>query len=410
MRRRDFLIGGASAITGAAVTGAGLYAYNPGGWQADDDLSAPTEPPSQELPLYLSIDPSSYAVVTDEQFGGGADATGVDDSTGAFRAAAESGQPIYLPPGRYRFDGPALDLPSPRVVGAGQGATVVTLSPDTYFLDSDRRWPQLLLQGIRFKGGMGHVRNRSTDVNVNDLFVVTDCSFVDYSTASISTHSTDHPYWKIQRNIFQSSNCTSSVGVSLSGLTDGTTISDNEFLTNRIHIRLDRGGNNTYIYNNDFLRFRPYDGVPRIDVWFVPAPTDVNSGAGMVITRCKFGNEGLDARDFRIVYADESAADLVGGGRWPVLDQESGGWIAGHTVDSVLTNGIGDRSPIPLIRSTTSKIIGGHYGPITQAGNSGAPIMSSMRPLQYQSENTFGPLLRASYSIVPPMPLVVHDE
>jgi hypothetical protein len=297
----------------------------------------------------------------------------------------------------------------PRIIGAGDGSTTVVLGPQTYFIDSDLRWPQLLMQGIRFNGGLGHIRNRNTGGNVNDMFVVSDCVFNSYSATAIETYSSDHPYWKIERNIFRSTNCVSSVGISLSGLTDGSTIANNEFLANRIHLRIDQGGNSTYIYDNDFLRFLPYAGLPRIDVWFVPAPTDVNSGAGMVLTRCKFGNEGLAAQDWRIVYADGSARSTSDGGTWPILDTVSEGWIGGHTVKDVLTSGISDAARIPLIRSTTSNVIGGKYGPITQSGNSGASIMSSIRPLAYPQTDEFGPLLRGSYVTDPALPLVVSD-
>ena len=99
------------------------------------------------------------------------------------------------------------------------------------------------------------MRNRFKKSNVTDYHTVSDCAFIDYSGASISTNSVDDPYWKIERNIFMGSNYRASMGVALSGLTDGTTIADNAFLANRVHVKLGRGGNNTYIHNCDFLRF-----------------------------------------------------------------------------------------------------------------------------------------------------------
>lgn len=358
-------------------------------------------------PLFQIADTTQFADVTDPAFAGGADTSGTTDCTAALRAAADTDRPVFLPPGRYRFDGPAIDARSPRVVGSGQGATTVLLGRDTYFLESDRRWPQLLMQGIRFSGGLGHIRNTYTGVNVNDFFVVTDCVFTEYTGMSIANSSVDHPYWRVERNIFRAANCTSTIGVALSGLTDGSTISNNAFLANRVHLKVGRGGNNTYIYDNDFLRFLPYDGEPRVDVWFLPSPTDVNSGAGMVLTRCKFGNEGLAPKDWRIVYADPAGDHGPGVASWPAMGTESSGWIAGHTVANVLSNGIGDEALIPMIRSTTSKIVGGRYGPVTQAGNSGAPIMSTMHALAYPAENVFGPLMRASPTTFARQPLVV---
>jgi Pectate lyase superfamily protein len=349
-----------------------------------------------------------YAVVTDPTFAGGADPHENRDSSAAIRAAVASGKPVYIPPGAYIFRGPGIDHRAPFIVGAGQGATTVGLGPDTTFIDSKQLWASLTLRGIRFNGGKGHVRNRFDSANVTDYHVVSDCAFINYSGASISNNSVDQPYWKIERNIFRANNFATSMGIALSGFTDGSTIANNAFLANRVHIKLARGGNNTYIQNCDFLRFGPPQGFPRIDVWFTLSPDDVNCGTGMVLTRCKFGNENLDEQDYRIVYADES----VGGTndeRWPRLDVDSPNWIGGHTVSNVADIGIGDSAPIPLIRSMTPNIVGSIYGPVTQTGNSGAPILSATQPLWNGGQsNHFGPLLRANSATSPPPELVVY--
>lgn len=351
-----------------------------------------------------------FAVATDPVYAGGADPTWTRDSAPAIRAAAASGAPVYLPPGSYRFGGPGIDSRAPTIIGAGQGFTTVSLDHGSYFVDSSQPWSRLTLSGIRFDGGAGHVRNTSGLSNVTDIHRVSDCAFINYSGCSISHNSTDHPYWKIERNIFRAANYTSSMGIALSGLTDGTTIADNAFLMNRVHVKLAHGGNNAYIYNNDFLRFGPPAGQPRIDVWFVPAPSDVNAGGGMVLTRCKFGNENLDAHDLRVVYADE-VPGTEAAARWPVLDAPSEGWIAGHSITLVFNNGIGDSALIPMVRSTTSNIVGGYYGPVTQAGNNGSPILSSINPLRGNGEsNVVGPLLRAHNVFTGQPDLVVSDN
>jgi hypothetical protein len=271
-------------------------------------------------------------------------------------------------------------------------------------------WTSLTLRGIRFNGGKGHVKNRFGSSNVTDYHVISDCAFIHYSGASISNNAEDQPYWKIERNIFSANNFVTSMGIALSGFTDGSTIANNAFLANRVHIKLARGGGNTYIHNCDFLRFGPPEGFPRIDVWFTLAPDDVNCGAGMVLTQCKFGNEFLDVRDYRIVYADE-AAGAANDERWPSLDADSPNWIGGHTVCNVLSLGIGDSALIPVVRSMTPNIVGSTYGPITQAGNSGAPILSASQPLWNRGQsNHFGPLLRASSDTSPLPQLVVWDN
>lgn len=348
-------------------------------------------------------------MATDPTFAGGADPTQVQDSSDAIRAAVASGRPVYLPPGRYVYRGPGIDHPNPVILGAGQGSTTISLDEQTYFIDSKQKWNRLELRGIRFDGGRGHVRNAHTDSNVTDLHQIHDCAFIGYSGCSISTNSIDHPYWKISNNIFHGADYRETAGIAMAGLSDGTTISDNAFLANRVHIKMSKGGNNTYIQNNDFLRFGPPDGFPRIDVWFVPAPSDTNAGGGMVLTRCKFGNENLDPRDLRIVYAEQRDGPSIGE-RWPVLDTPSAQWIAGHSVSEIFVNGIGDTATIPLVRSTTPNVVGSRYGPITLAGSEGAPIMSSITALfDAGRSNQFGPLLRATSSTAPLPALVVHD-
>lgn len=70
----------------------------------------------------------------------------------------------------------------------------------------------------------------------------------------IADNSKDQPYWKIERNIFMANNYATSMGIALSGLTDASTIANNSFRANRVHIKLARGGNNTYVYDCDFLK------------------------------------------------------------------------------------------------------------------------------------------------------------
>jgi hypothetical protein len=381
--------------------------------------SAPVVPPVESSSSALN-DPircgppetpvTGFADVTDHAFAGGADPTGERDSSDAFRAAVATDKPVYVPPGTYTYLGPGLDHKSPHIVGAGQTPTTINLGADTTFIDSNQRWWSLTLKGIRFNGGSGHVRNRYEGVNVNDYQVVTDCAFIGYSRTSISTNSVDGPYWKIERNIFRANNFHSSMGIALNGWTDGSSIANNSFLRNRVHVKLARGGNNTYIANCDFLRFGPPEGYPRIDVWFTPAPNDVNCGGGMVLTRCKFGNENLDPADFKIVYADEGEGAAFGE-RWPRLDVESSGWIGGHTVTNVFTNLIGDAVVIPLVRSTTPNIVGCSYGPVTVTGSGGSPILSTMSRLYDDGRsNVFGPLLRANAYTSPLPDLVVRDH
>ena len=153
---------------------------------------------------YLRCDPSpeqptiDYAVVTDPIFNGGADPLGQRDSSDALRAAVASGKPVYIPPGGYIFFGPGIDHPAPFIVGAGQDRTTIALGPDTTFIDSNQLWVSLTLRGIRFNGGTGHVRNRFNEFNVTNYHTVTDCAFIEYSGASISTNSAIIPIGRLR--------------------------------------------------------------------------------------------------------------------------------------------------------------------------------------------------------------------
>jgi hypothetical protein len=372
--------------------------------------ATPPEPdkPPPRCPVDAPV--TGFADVTDPAYAGGADPTGHNDASDAFRAAVASNKPVYVPPGRYIYRGPGIDHQKPVLIGAGSGGgTTINLEGDSIFIDSDQLWVGLTLKDIRFNGGAGHVRNRFRGSNTTEYQVVSDCVFLNYTGASISNNSIDNPYWKIERNIFRANNYASSMGIALAGLTDGTSITDNSFQANRVHIKLGQGGNNAYIVNCDFLRYGAPQGQPRIDVWFTPAADVVNCGSGLVITRCKFGNENLAATDLRIVYADESDG-ATNDQRWPQLGTQSLGWIGGHTVSSVFTNGIGDSVTIPLVRSTTSNIVGSTYGPVTLAGSGGAPILSTMRPLLNGGRSNYvGPLLRANAYTSPLPDLIVSD-
>ena len=400
--RREFLV----ALGAATVSGGAAWALrgSPRDCATPPPVSARAPGPADShVQLLASAAATGMAVVTDEKYAGGADPSWQSDSTDAFRAAAATTLPVYVPPGAYRFAGPGIDVEAPTFIGAGQGFTTISLRDSSYFIESNRRWKSLTVSGIRFDGGLGHIRNTYTGANVNDQFTVTDCVFNSYKRTSIGHHSSDHPYWKIERNIFRYDGYRSTTGISLSGLTDGTSIRDNAFHANRVHVALAQGGNNVYFENNDFLRFGPTQGHPRVDIWMKPAATGVNSGQGLTVRSCKFGNENVAPTDLRIVYADDTDG-------FPYLTGISTGWIGGHTIADILVNGIGDEHRIPVIRSTTSNIVGGRYGPITIAGSTGIPIISTIDPLSRPKSNIVGPQLRANASTAAMPAMVVSDR
>jgi hypothetical protein len=327
----------------------------------------------------------------------GADSTGATNSRAAFNAAASTGRPVFIPAGNYLYDGPGMNTGTPLFIGEDRGVTTITVTAGNYFIDSNTAWLYLLVKNIKFTGGAGAIRNAWTGNNVQGQYVVDQCSFQNYSAAAISHNGNDMPYWKITRNIFYAANNTTSMGVALNGLTDGCTIEDNEFLVNRIHVKLGYGGNNAYLSKNDFIQFTGTSGTPRVAVWVVPAATRINSGAGLVLDRSKFGNEGFDGADYRIVYADDGGSGSFGE-RQPVFTADSSGYISQHVIKDSLFNGAGTVAH-GLVYSTTPNIVGLTLGPLTIAGNSPAYLVEFRSQLPdndpESTDNILGPVTMA---------------
>lgn len=284
-----------------------------------------------------------------------------DKSTSeAVRQAAASAR--ELPAGDYTFEGAPLDGERIHLVGAGSDVTTIRLLDD-YLIDSDSAWKSLHLEGVRVVGGKGVVRNRFAGTSVAENYIVRDCHFLDYSECAISHQSSDMPYWNVSGCIFFGREGTKTIGVALSGLTDGCQIQGNRFLSNQVHVKLRNGGNNAYIRDNDFIQFR--EGRSRVAIWVVPHKSVVNSGAGLTITSCKFGNENLHPSDYRILYSDE-APERAAAVSTP-SDRASSGYITGHFVDRCLFNGAEPATRSPIF-SRASLVIGCRYGPVFLAG------------------------------------------
>lgn len=276
------------------------------------------------------------------------------------REAALTGRP--LPAGKYVYDGDPLDGSSLSLHGAGAGLTQIDLK-SPHLIDGRGAWDRLSVSGLTVFGGEEVIRSSRTDGNVSQIYRVEDCEFYGYTRSAISSNSEDMPYWSIEGNVFRAQDSRHTIGIALSGLVDGSVVRNNKFLLNRVHIKLGRGGNNAYISQNDFLQFEK--GQNRCAVWVVPAPEHVNSGSGLMIDSCKFGNEFLAPTDHRVLYADEDPGPSFGQ-RMPRL-AVSAGYITGHTVRGALFNGSdeGRKSPIT---SYTPHVAACLYGPLTLAG------------------------------------------
>lgn len=377
---------------------------------ADQSLSVAV-PASSSIPGTTS---SGWANVVVDY---GADPTGSSDSGPAFRNAAASGRPIWIPSGTFLYNGAGMSGSTLHIEGMGDNQTSINLGSGVYFVDANVPFYSFWLSGIRFTGGAGHVRNTYSGTNVDDMKEIRHCWFYNYTGASISNNPTvganngDSPYWKIHNNMFWGANYTTTMGVALKGLTDGNVIQDNEFLGNRCHIKIDRG-NNAYIRGNDFLRFNIPQGFPRTDIWVVPidpaAGAAANGGSGLVITENKFGNENLDGADYRILYADEGSGTWWGE-RFPVI-ANSTNMLRGHMIHNNLLVG-NSTGTHALVHSTLPNLQGMMIGPNMLAGIGSAPLLRLRTATGFShTSHVVGPMLSPSINQLSPPAWVVAES
>lgn len=214
---------------------------------------------------------------------------------------------LLVPPGDYIVNtGIAAAAFRCQIVGAGRDVTRIRIAAGQYFLTVSGGISSGRISGISFSGGSGILKHTYTGTNVQGILDMVDNNYQDYTECAICSLSTDFPYIKIKNSLFYGT--TTSKGVALAGYPDLGEIDGNSFLLNRYHLKLGRGGNNIKITKNDFIRFANGGGSPILtDIWIVPNPLQLNSGAGMLIFGNKFGNENLNVVDMRILIADEAA-------------------------------------------------------------------------------------------------------
>ncbi|AYW78553.1 hypothetical protein [Propionibacterium acidifaciens] len=383
----------ASALAGADQGASASASASPGADQstaADSPGQAASDAPGSTGPTAPAADPSSaapspgapdtpeYAPVTGE----GLVATGVDDTETIERAIREG---LTLGEGAFVYKGSGIDVNAPVLRGLGAGRTFITIDSDC-LIDSNQQWSSLFIEGISFTGGRAVIRNRYRGANVTTIHVVRNCRFVSYKENAICHASSDMPYWKITQNYFSAADSTNSIAVALSGLTDGSTVSDNAFVNNRVHIKLDHGGNNTHIQNNDFVQSAP--GTNRIAVWIVPGDQKANAGSGLLIDANKFGNEFADASDLRIAYLDQNGDDFS---RAMPSGSVSGGYISGHTITGCNFAG-NDNGYEGAVVSATPNITDCYIGPITISGASPNCVLAFRQPPSGDIRTKIGPV------------------
>ena len=191
------------------------------------------------------------------------------------------------------------------IEGAGREDTRIRLGVGQYFLTVSGPVAQFTLKGVTISGGAGTLRHTRKAPNVQGHVVIADNAFFDYTGVAIGSLSSDFPYWKILHNIFRGDRRLTSKGVVLPGAAAGAEIRGNSFLADRYNIKVQAGGPNVYIEDNDFVKFQRSSRNPQVDIWIVPKSNNISAGDGQVIRGNKFGNENLSAGDVRILIADE---------------------------------------------------------------------------------------------------------
>lgn len=338
-----------------------------------------------------AIGVNAQTVVNVKDYGAVGD--GVTDDTAAIEAAFAVNGGIYFPPGTYNYTGTGLTgSNAPTILGAGRCETFIDLTGGDYLLDISIQLLRLDVRDIAVFNGKGAIRHTYTGANVTYGHIVERCEFRDYTECAIASDASDMPYWRIRNCYFESANTTDTIGVALGGGPDDCVIDSCSFVENRVHLTA-YAGNNLQISNCDFLQYSTVaSGGARASVWIRPGTSSTNSGPGMVVRNCKFGNENLVGGDYRILYADQDTG-THNGNKMPKLSADSTGYIIGHRISECMFMNIGggDNS---IIYSTTPNVRAVH---VVNCCDDGSTYMLEFRTAPTtasatNSQNVFGPL------------------
>ena len=289
---------------------------------------------------------------------------------------------LLLPPGTVRYAGTGFtDTSAPdfsgrfSVRGSHQGASEIRLADGVRLFDfGTAPLTRFELSDFQVRGGIGLFRHMRTSDNVFGDMAFRRLVLRSYSGCAIEYNSQNMPYVLIEQNVFRAKDTLASIGIALSGIANGSRIQGNRFLLNRVHLKMQRGGNDVYVNENDFLRFSTdRTNGPCVDIWMVPSPDygGLGAGAGTHITRSnKLGNENFQTGDFKILAADEAAGGTSNGDKFPAATTQSSGYIEGINVyPAIYGASTAVRSPI---FSTTYNVQGCDIA-ITQRGHSSLP-------------------------------------
>lgn len=271
-----------------------------------------------------------------------------EDDTDVLADAAAKG--LALRPGVYVATRP-IDVPRAVLIGVPR-KTVIHVTGEA-LLSTSTAWESLHVSGINFEARSDRVRNflrcTFTGIDVASKKVISDCEFRGHTRAAVSCAQFDNPYVLVDRCQFIGANMTTSSGVALAGNMDGSRIRDCDFLIGKHGVIVGQAGITMEITGCDFVHFGP--GTNRTNVWAIPHDGYVNAGHGFQITDNKFGNENLDATDYRVVFAGKGApfdAQASIPGDWDMSTEVSAGYaIQGQITGNRFCGGPeGLRSPV----------------------------------------------------------------
>lgn len=353
----DFVARSGGTYTGDIVVPSESYGS---GWNGSNEVPTKNDVYDKIQNIQGEVNVLDYGAVGD----------GVTDDTTAFdnanAAAISAAKQLRIPGGKtFVYKGTGLTGANIDIKGDGWAQSIIVLDTGKYLIDDSALIGSLNIQGLRLVNGAGLIRNTYTSAIVQTKFVIRDNYFYNYTGACISTNTSDSPNWQIEGNIFQAANVTSSMGVALKGLADGSRICGNSFRQNKLHLKFSDGANNCYVDNNDFIRYTA--GTELVDIHIVPDADGSNAGTGFVITPAnKFGNENLSSGDFAIVYADELSGTNFGD-RFPDMSTNSTGIIKGHRIGGAIYGNTGTPTR-PLVKSMTKFVYGSTYSDIVIGG------------------------------------------
>ncbi len=228
-----------------------------------------------------------------------------DDSvalTTAAAMAAAGSSALYFPSGNYIYTGTGIPTLPTAIIGEGQDVSIVTITSNAWLFDYAGTIISLQASGILYQGGKGAFHFTSTAIDVQFQAHIHDNRFFNYSICAIGCNFADHPYWKIDHNLFYGV-VTSSIGIAISGDCSGSDISNNSFLNNLYNIKLTPIA--MTIQENDFVKFVAGNNSPVLtDIWIVAGSASLNET--LQILNNKFGNENQSTADQRILIAAQN--------------------------------------------------------------------------------------------------------